>query len=173
MRILHGLALVVLAASASSCLSDSADEFSFPAKDNPSPEGWVSSGSFIAPDFDVLWETAKNQACRGKYRIDDDATSYKSKHIITTWKLDLSTSRNDGKRRRRYVDFIPQKDVKNGWKVRVSTVRQRNVDLDQPLNPGNAEWRPDEPDVEDAEMVAWNIETSFRELGPSREFEMK
>jgi hypothetical protein len=52
-------------------------------------------------------------------------------------------------------------------------VKQRNVDIDDPLNPVSAEWRTDAPDVEDAEIVAWRIESEFRSMGPSKEFEMR
>lgn len=155
------------------CMTDSPDDYSFPASNNPDPEGWVESGTFICRDFELLWETAKIHAVRGGYRIDDDATSLRSRRIVTTWKVDLATTKNAGHRKRRFVAFSEDASVQDGWKARVATVRQRNVDMDEPLNPMRAEWRSHDPDLEDAERVAYMIESQFRDYGPSKEFEVR
>jgi hypothetical protein len=165
--------LVGLLASLPACMADSPDEYSFAARDLPVPEHWYDSGSFRADSFDILWETAKIQACRGGYRIDDDATSLKNRVVITAWKTDLGVHKNEGKRRRRFVSFVEQPGLTAGWRVRVSTVRQRNVDIDDPLNIMAAEWRADEPDTDDAEKVAYGIEAQFRVFGPSKDFEQR
>lgn len=160
---------------ASGCLSFSHDDYWAAAADLPKPakEGWITSAGFRVEDFDVLWETAKGQACKGGWRIDDDATTYSKRRIVTAWKTDLSISRGTGKRRRRFIEFEEEKDVKNGWLIHVNTVVQKNVDIDDPLNPAAAKWREDEPDTEDAERVAYMVGAQFREFGPSKEFEQK
>ena len=63
--------------------------------------------------------------------------------------------------------------MKDGWRVRVATVVQRNADMDNPLNPTTAEWRDAAPNIEDAERVAYLIEAQFRDFGASRELEGK
>ncbi|MCK6480543.1 MAG: hypothetical protein HUU06_13655 [Planctomycetaceae bacterium] len=170
------LALLLLASllpAVPGCMSDSPDDYTFPASEMPEPEGFVESGTFVCRDFAVLWETAKIQATKNGYYVDDDATSFKGRRVVTTWKLDLATLKNSGKRRRRFVEFREAPGVKDGWKVAVSTVVQRNADMDDPLNPARANWRSDEPDLNDAEKVAFLIEGQFKEFGPSREFEVK
>jgi hypothetical protein len=74
---------------------------------------------------------------------------------------------------RRYVEILPEEGKKDIWRVRVSTVIQRNADLTDPLNPAKAEWRRAGPDPEDAERVVYLIESEFRDFGPSPEFEMR
>ena len=160
-----------LALPLGACMANSPDEYSWPARDMPYPEGWVESGAFPCGEFDLLWETAKVQACKAGHRIDDDATSYKRRRIVTVWKVEMAVRKSEGKRRRRFVDFVEQETPKGTWRVRVSTVRQRNVDIDDPLNPVSAEWRSDDPDTDDAERVAWMIESKFREFGPSPGFD--
>jgi len=139
--------------------------------DLPGPEGAVDSEGFLCHDFDLLWETAKIQATRQGYRIDDDATTYRERRIVTSWKTELATTVNDGKRRRRYVDFVEVPGQKNTWKVRVAVVVQKNGSFEDPLNPTAAKWKEDFPDVEDAQRVAYMIESQFREFGPSPEFQ--
>ncbi|HEU4395322.1 MAG TPA: hypothetical protein VFS92_07130 [Planctomycetota bacterium] len=170
------LALAVLSAalalSATGCMSDSPDDWSFPASDNPSPDGWVQGEPFPCSDFDVLWETSKIHAVRGGYRIDDDGTSQSRKRIVTAWKVELAPRKGDGCRRRRFIEVQEVEGRKNQWRARVSTVVQRNMDLDDPLNAANAEWRKADPDVDDAERVLWMLEARFRDFGPSKEFEI-
>jgi hypothetical protein len=169
------LVLALLPALGSGCINPGSDDYALPAREIPSAEGWVVSEPFPCTDFDVLWETAKAHACRiGRgWRIDDDHTTYSKKRIVTAWNIELGMHRNDGRRRRRFVEFEEVKDPKGFWKVRVATVRQRNADIDDPSNPANAEWKADAPDLEDAEMVAFRIESQFRAFGPSREFELR
>jgi hypothetical protein len=166
---------LLLAVFLAGCMTDSPDEYSLGAKDLPSPEEeeWSSSGEFRCEDFPVLWEVSKAQAAKNGFRIDDDATTFKERRIVTAWRVDMAVMKNDGKRRRRYVEFDEVKEKKNTWKVRVATVRQRNVDIDDPLNPINAEWKTDEADADDSDRVAYMIEAQFSVPGPSKEFEGK
>ena len=166
-------ALLLCAAPAGGCVDLASDSFTTEAKDVPKPEGWVTSDAFICRDFDLLWETAKIQVVKNGYRIDDDATSNTHRRIVTAWKVELAPSKGDGKRRRRFVDFEQVKDVKDGWKVKVATVRQRNETFEQPLNEASAEWRSDAPDEDDAGQVAYLIEARFTEYQPSKEFEVR
>ena len=99
MRIPAALLLVPLLLAG--CMSDSPDDYGLRASEMPTPEGWVTGEPFLCHDFDVLWETAKIQAVRGGYRIDDDATRAAIKRVVTGWKVDLSIRRNDGRRTRR------------------------------------------------------------------------
>lgn len=165
--------LLAAALAVPGCLSFSPDDYFGAASDLPTPENaaWVRSESFRCDDFDVLWETCKIQIVKGGYSIDDDATTYKNRQIVTRWKVELGLSRSSGKRRRRFVRFEEVKEMKAGWKVGVATVQQQNVDIEDPLNPAAAKWRKDEPDTEDAETVAYMVMAQFRELGPSKEFE--
>lgn len=167
MRNLLG-AILLLAASAAGCVTGPWDSLAS-GKDLPDPGNWVDSEIFLCHDFDLLWETAKIQAAKNGYRIDDDATSYARRRVVTAWKNDLASSQSEGKRRRRFVEFREVKDAKDAWKVRVSTVRQCNIDLENPLDPTSADWRKDGEDDEDAERVAYLIESQFRDYGPSRE----
>jgi len=167
------LLLALGALGGTGCLSDSPDDFGFGAKDLPNPGGWMESGDFVCRDFGVLWEVSKTQAVLNGFRLDDDATSDRRRQIVTRWKLDLATAKYSGFRRRRFLEFLPRKEPKDAWKVRVATVVQRNADMDDPLNPAKAEWRNAAPDLEDAERIAYIIETQFREPGPSKEFEIR
>ncbi len=144
-----------------------------PAPDLPEPPTWVSSEPFQCFDFDGLWERCKIQATRSGYRIDDDATSYTSRRVVTTWKLDLSTGHNSGRRHRRFVSVEEVPETKDHFRVLVCTVVQRNEDTEDPLNPVSAQWRPWEPDLQDAERVAYTIAMGYRESGPSPEFEAR
>jgi len=173
---MRALATALLAAGAlapAGCMTDSPDDYSLPASDMPSPSGWVQGQPFPCTDFDVLWETAKIHAVRGGYRIDDDATSQTRRRIVTTWKVELSVRRGDGRRTRRFVEVEPVAGEKDQWRARVATVVQRNVDLDSPLDPANAEWRKSDPDPDDAGQVLWMLEARFRDFGPSKDFEIK
>jgi hypothetical protein len=173
MKIPLAALLAALALAAPGCLSDSPDDYGLRAGDMPSPEGWVAGEPFLCHDFDVLWETAKIQAVRGGYRIDDDATTQSLRRVVTAWKTDLSIRRSDGRRTRRFIELRPEEGQKNAWRARVATVVQRNVDLDDPLNPANAEWRSADPDADDAERVLWLLEARFREFGPSKELDYR
>jgi hypothetical protein len=167
MRIPRSL-LLAAALGLPGCMSDSPDDYGLRASEMPSPKGWVTGEPFLCHDFDVLWETAKIQAVKGGYRIDDDATSQSMKRVVTSWKVDLSIRRNDGRRTRRFLELQAVEGEKNTWRARVCTVLQKNVDLDDPLNPANAEWRNGDPDGLDAEQVLWMLEARFREFGPSK-----
>jgi len=164
-----------LAAGVAGCMSDSPDEYSMNAKDLPKPAkaDWSLSDPFRCDDFPVLWEVAKIQAFKNGFRIDDDATTFKDRRIVSLWKTEPAVLKNEGKRYRRFVEFEEQKDTKSMWKVRVATVRQRNADIDDPLNPINAEWKPDEPERDDSDRVAFMIAAQFTDFGPSKEFEAK
>jgi hypothetical protein len=162
-----GLAVCAVAPALSGCQS----VLGMDAPDLPDPEGWVESRQFECFDEALLWETCKNLAQRNGYRIDDDATKYKEQLVVTTWKVQLAITRNDGKRRRRYVEMVKVPNRKAGWKVRCAVVKQKNEDIEDPLNPLMARWRTDVPDVEQAKRLAYLIENRFREPGPSPEFE--
>jgi hypothetical protein len=169
-------ALLLLAAGLlAGCMTNSPDEYSPRAPDMPSPSAadWSVSESFRCDDFAVLWEVAKGQASKNGYRVDDDATTYKDRRIITSWKTEMAVMKNDGKRRRRFVEFEEQKGLKATWKVKVATMKQRNVDIDDPLNPMSAEWKKDDPDHDDSDRVAFMIGAQFTTFGPSKEFEAK
>jgi hypothetical protein len=167
--------LLLLAGALSGCMTDSPDEYTPNARDMPKPAkaDWSVSEAFRCDDFPVLWEVAKSQASKNRFRVDDDATTYKDRRIVTAWVVEMGVMKNDGKRRRRFVEFDEQPGVKSMWKVRVATVRQRNVDIDDPLNPLNAEWKKDEPDMDDSDRVAFMIAAQFTTFGPSKEFEAK
>ncbi len=167
--------LLLATALLAGCMANSPDEYSPTARDLPEPSkgDWSRSGDFRCEEFPVLWEVAKSQASKNGYRVDDDATTFKRRRIRTAWNVEMAVMKNEGKRRRRYVEFEEQKDVKHGWCVRVATVRQRNVDIDDPLNPMGAEWRKDDPDTDDSELVAYMIEAQFNVPGPSKEFERR
>ncbi len=167
------LLLAALLLAAPGCMTDSPDDYGFSAPEMPSPESFVESGTFVCRDFDLLWEVAKVQVCKGEYRIDDDATSLKRRRVVTNWKLDLGYVKNSGKRRRRFVEFREAEGIKEGWKVAVATVVQRNADMDDPLNPSRADWRKEGSDDEDAERIGFMIESQFRDFGPSPEFEVR
>jgi len=173
MRIPPALLLAAALAALPGCMSDSPDDYGLRASDMPAPKGWVTGEPFLCHDFDVLWESAKIQVVKGGYRIDDDATSQSLKRIVTTWKVDLSIRRNDGRRTRRFLELKPEEKEKNAWRARVATVVQKNVDLDEPLNPANAEWRSSDPDGDDAGRVLWMLEAQFREFGPSKELDYR
>ena len=173
MRAHAAAVLLAVAAAAAGCLSDSPDDWSFPASDNPGPAGWVQGEPFPCSDFEVLWETSKIHLQRGGYRIDDDGTSQSRRRMGTTWKIELAPRKGDGRRTRRFAEFEPVQGETNQWRARVSTVVQVNMDLDNPLDATRAEWRKADPDVDDAERVLWTIEARFREFGPSKDFEIK
>ncbi len=160
---------------AAGCLSMSHDDYFAAAPDLPDPgkDGWITNGGLRCDDFDVLWEVARNRTAKNGWRIDDEATNYEKKRIVTSWRLDLGLARGSGKRRRRFVDFEEDKDAKGAWKVHACTVVQRNVDIDDPLNPMSAKWRADDMDIDDASRVAYVIASQFREFGPSKEFERR
>ncbi len=165
-------ALLLLAATGAGCAWVPGD-YTSSGKDMPEPESWLESEIFLCHDLELLWETAKIQAAKNGFRIDDDATSFTRRRVVTTWKNDLATAQSEGKRRRRFVEFREIKDAKDAWKVRVCTALQRNVDLDSPLDPASADWRQDAPDEEDAERLAFLIESQFRDYGPSKESEYR
>jgi hypothetical protein len=167
--------LLMLAAGLAGCMTDSPDEYSPTAPDMPKPrnEEWSVSDPFRCDDFPVLWEVAKSQASKNGFRIDDDATTYKDRRIVSAWKIEMGVMKNEGKRFRRFVEFDEQKDLRSTWKVRVATVRQRNADTDDPLNPVNAEWKKDECERDDSDRIAFMIASQFTTFGPSKEFEAK
>ncbi len=162
-------AALALAALAGGCV----EYWGGTAPDLPSPAGWVVSEPFECPDPDILWEEVKGFAVGKKraYRIDDDATTRSSRRIVTTWRTSLAPLRYEGKRRRRFVEILPEGDRHGWWRVRVAVVVQKNSEIDDPLNPAAAKWQSDEPDVEEADIVAYTIASRFGEHGTSREFE--
>jgi hypothetical protein len=172
---MRATAILLLAAGLAGCMTDSPDEYTFNAPGLPKPgkAEWSVSESFRCDDFPVLWEVAKSQASKNGYRIDDDATTFKDRRVVSSWKTEMAVMKNEGKRRRRFVEFEEQKGTKSMWKVRVATIRQRNADIDDPLNPLNAEWKKDEPDMDDSDRIAFMIQAQFTDFGPSKEFEGK
>ncbi len=168
-------AILLLGALLAGCMTDSPDEYTPNARDMPTPgkADWSVSEAFRCDDFPVLWEVAKGQASKNRFRVDDDATTYKDRRIVTAWRIEMGVMKNSGKRWRRFVEFDEQKGTKSMWKVRVATVQQRNVDIDDPLNPMNAEWKKDGADMDDSDRVAFMIAAQFSDFGPSKEFEAK
>lgn len=171
MRRLFPVASLVLLGMLAAPVSGCQSVLGMSAPDMPSPDGWVESDPFECVDFDLLWDTCKLRASRQGFRIDDDATSYTRRMVVTTWKTDLALRANEGRRMRRFVEVTTMKDRENWYIVRAATVRQRNEDVSDPLNPLTAKWKDADPDPEDAERVAFLVANAFREFGPSKEFD--
>src|SRR5690349_6053429 len=108
---MRATSLLLLAAGLAGCMTDSPDEYPPTAKDLPTPRkaDWSVSDAFRCDDFPVLWEVAKSQASKNGYRVDDDATTFKDRRVVTAWKTEMAVLKNEGKRRRRFIEFDEQK----------------------------------------------------------------
>jgi len=141
------------------------------APDLPAPAGWVRSDPFEASDVLLVWEACKSRAARDGFRIDDDATTFRGRRVVTLWNTQLATTGNEGRRRRRFVEILDEEGRAGWYRVQAAVVVQRNEDVDDPLNPVSAKWREEAPDLEEAERLSYVIAARFRDYGPSREFE--
>ena len=56
-------------------------------------------------------------------------------------------------------------EPEGGWDVSVVVQLQRNIDINNPSNPAEANWEDEAPNVDGANVILDKIESGFREPG--------
>jgi hypothetical protein len=112
-------------------------------------------------DLESLWDASDNVLRMEGWSIDSERTAYESHEMVTHWESHLAPNRFEGKRKRAVVKFA--KAPEGGWNVSVVVQTQRNIDIDNPSNPANANWEDQPADERKAGAILYKIEMGFRD----------
>jgi hypothetical protein len=114
-------------------------------------------------DIESLWEASDTVLRMEGYQIDTSRTAYEKREMYTHWEAHLAPNRFEGKRHRAIVKFT--KAPEGGWMVSVVVQMQRNIDINNPSNPAEANWEEMAPAATRAGVILYRIESGFREPG--------
>ncbi|HKB16064.1 MAG TPA: hypothetical protein VKF62_08355 [Planctomycetota bacterium] len=121
------------------------------------PPRWQEVG-VAGVGVDDLWtvvSTSLNQHDFRRLEIDRAAGTGK-----TGWDVSLHPYGGGGWRERAHVRVEPMGERR--WKVGIRVERERNESLKHPLEEKEAEWEPEEDNIERARVVAHRIVTALR-----------
>jgi hypothetical protein len=126
----------------------------------------IDSGP-LTDQFELLWEATKTTLNGMGYAVKGDSTDHADRYMESHWVEIPGTFRNQGTRTRAIVKFdeTGEGDEKNlGIQVRVQ--KQRNENMENPLQLEIAEWAKQEPDSIRAEGIIYRVKGYFRDASP-------
>ncbi|MCE9634433.1 MAG: hypothetical protein K8T90_01905 [Planctomycetes bacterium] len=125
---------------------------------------WQETETFAVPSVDLLWERAIATMESDGYDVDTSRTKYADRKIVSNWVTHLGTARFQGIRRRAHITLVP---TGRQWAVRVAVIKQWNADIDDPMNPAEAQWEKTELDVSRTARLLYGIRAGFELDGNS------
>lgn len=133
----------------------------------PDDDDYRLGESIFVPEFDTLWERAKVTVMTEGWAVDEEETRFSERLIASNWAVRLAPARFEGNRTRAWVAF--EEEDPTHWRVRVAVQRQRNKDIEDPLNLMTAQWEDQPMDEDRAMVLLWKIEAAFRTPGMQEE----
>lgn len=124
----------------------------------PPDEVWQETEPFTVPSADLLWERAIATIEGEGYTVDASRTRFDKREIVSNWVSLLGTTRFQGIRRRAHVTLVPSG---RQWVVRLAVIKQWNADIDDPMNPAEAQWEKTELDVTRTARLLYQIRAGF------------
>jgi hypothetical protein len=121
-----------------------------------------------APSENVLWAVAGQEIQRLGFPVGSDADPA-TLVMRSGWRTELAPFKGDGYRELAEVRFTrvaPQR-----YRLEARVVRERNMDLENPIDPRSAEWEEAPDDVERARVLVQRIRARLGErieVGPER-----
>ncbi len=130
------------------------------------PTAWSKP---IGQDKELIYEQCIMVLEEHDYQIDRDKSIRGSGKLLTLWNEELAPFRFQGQRRRVHltIERVPApegtKVNREPYRIGVNVEVQRNENIDDPMNPGLAEWEPttERDETFDDRMMYW-LEQSFR-----------
>lgn len=131
----------------------------------PSSDEYVQSEPLDGTTVDHLWGRARIVLPNEGYVVEQDSerTSFGERRMASRWNTYLAPNARAGVRRRALVEFHPA--GRDQWIVAVAVQKQINTDIDDPMNPGTADWEPDGVDRSRSDVLLWKL-TSFASENP-------
>jgi hypothetical protein len=146
-RILSFLLLPALAVTA--CSSGKRDTTGRPSK------------GFVVPSYEVLWDVAKKEMGRAGFPADLENSNQEARVLVSRWQTQLMPFGGKGRREQATVTLIPEDGSQTRWSVQANVIRESNMDLKDPSDPGKAEWKnPERVDAKERQIV-YGIESFF------------
>lgn len=126
-----------------------------PESHEPDDEEWQATEPLAAPSFALLWQRARATLEVTGWDVDEDRTHFERRELTTKWVTSMGRNQYDGVRRRAVLRFDPVEGSR--WIVRCAVLKQRNADIDDPMNPAQAQWEPMGCDVSRTGLLLFRI----------------
>lgn len=81
-------------------------------------------------------------------------------NVISGWDMRLHPFSNQGRRWQGVFKLLPQED--GSFRVRARVVTERNIEVNDTLNPAAAEWEPIADDASRARILLQHLDTQLR-----------
>lgn len=129
----------------------------------PSEEQMIASRPLDVPGREIIWIWLNQELESAGFRLDSLHSNAAAGEFETQWDALPSPQRYNGIRRKIVGVIVEPVERPGTFVLKLAVWRQRNTDINNPMETSQADWEDEEPDAGMAELIIYRIESRLEQ----------